>query len=244
MSKKKKAVKQDTTAYQNYMNYLNSYDTSNVDNTLGNLTNWAQTSSADNLLNMGDYTFGVDGSETARKRAEDAYYNSMVDKLNPQFERQRSDYATLLQNQGLPVGSEAYERAMGDLAEKQNDALQQAAYSAVLGGQDAFSQSLSDEINAGNFGNTAQQAYINQLISALTGSASGYENEQNKYAVGTAKSAVDYQNALAKAQAKSGGGLGGALSGALGGAAAMASTGNPYAIAGGALLGGIQGYRS
>lgn len=240
MSKKKKAVKQDTTAYQNYMNYLNSYDTSNVDKTLGNLTNWAQTSSADNLLNMGDYTFGVDGSETARKRAEDAYYNSMVDKLNPQFERQRSDYATLLQNQGLPVGSEAYERAMGDLAEKQNEALQQAAYSAVLGGQDAFSQSLSDEINAGNFGNTAQQAYINQLISALTGSASGYENEQNKYAVGTAKSAVDYQNALAKAQAKSGGGLGSTI-GALGGAAIGAYYGGPTGATAGAKIGSSIG---
>ncbi|MBQ7660164.1 MAG: hypothetical protein IJS26_05480 [Alphaproteobacteria bacterium] len=242
MSKKKKAVTQDTTAYTNYLNYLKNYDTSNVDTTLGNLTDWASTSSNDNLSNMGNYTFGVDGSDWARKRAEDAYFNSMVDKLNPQFERQRSDYATLLQNQGLPVGSEAYERAMGDLNEKQNDALQQAAYSAVLGGQNAFTQSLGDEINAGSFGNMAQQSYINQLLSALTGSASGYENEQNKYAVGTAKSAVDYQNALAKAQAK-GGGLGGAISGALGGLSAGASTGNPWVAGGAALLGGIQGYR-
>lgn len=216
MSKGKKAVKQDTSAYTNYLNYLKGYDTSNVDSTLSNLTNWASTSSADNLSNMGNYTFNVDGSDWARKRAEDAYFNSMADKLNPQFERQRSDYATMLQNQGLPVGSEAYERAMVDLSEKQNDALRQASYDAVMGGQNAFSQSLSDEMNAGSFGNNAQQAYINQLLSALTGSASGYENEQNKYAAGTAKSAVDYQNALAKANSK--GGLGSAL-GAIGGAA-------------------------
>ena len=50
MSKKKSAPQQDTTAYKNYLNYLNKYDTSNVDNTLGNLTNWASTSSADNLI--------------------------------------------------------------------------------------------------------------------------------------------------------------------------------------------------
>ena len=34
MSKKKKAVTQDTTAYTNYLNYLKNYDTSNVDTTL------------------------------------------------------------------------------------------------------------------------------------------------------------------------------------------------------------------
>ncbi|MBQ7659871.1 MAG: hypothetical protein IJS26_03915 [Alphaproteobacteria bacterium] len=240
MSKKKKAVTQDTSAYKKYAAYLQNYDTSNVDNTLGNLTNWASTSSADNLSNMGDYTFNVDGSDWARQRAEDAYYNSMVDKLTPQFERQVADYATMLQNKGLPVGSEAYERAMGDLQEKQNDALQQAAYNAVMGGQEAFSRSLGDEINAGGFGNSAQQAYINQLLSALEGSASGYENQQNLYAVGTAKSAADYQNALAKARAKSGGGLGSTI-GALGGAALGAYFGGPMGATVGANIGSSVG---
>lgn len=240
MSKGKKAVKQDTSAYTNYLNYLKGYDTSNVDSTLSNLTNWASTSSADNLSNMGNYTFGADGSEWARTQAEKAYYNSAVDKLTPQFERQRSDYATMLQNQGLPVGSEAYERAMGDLSEKQNDALQQAAYQSILAGQDAFSRSLSDEINAGSFGNNAQQAYINQLLSALTGSASGYENEQNKYAAGTAKSAVDYQNALAKANSK--GGFGSAL-GAIGGAVIGGYIGGSAGVGVGSTIGSkIGGY--
>lgn len=187
-----KKVKYDTTPTKNLVNFLNSYDTSKVDSTLGNLTNWASTSSADNLSNMGDYTFNVDGSDAARMRAENAYYNSMVDKLNPQFERQRQDYATMLQNQGLPVGSEAYERAMGDLEEKQNDALQQAAYDSVMGGQNAFSQSLADEINAGNFGNTAQQAYINQLLSALDGSSSAYDVAMDKYAAQSNQAAQQY----------------------------------------------------
>jgi len=242
MSKKKSAAQQDTTAYKNYLNYLNNYDTSNVDNTLGNLTNWASTSSANNLNNMGNYTFNVDGSDAARLRQENAIYSSMMDKMQPEFERQQQDYSTMLQNKGLPVGSEAYERAMGDLQEQQNDSARQAAYASVMGGQQAYSQSLADQINAGTFGNQAQQAYINQLLSALDGSASGYENEQNKYAVGTAKSAVDYQNAVAKAQSKKGG-LGGAISGAINGLAAGAATGNPYVMAGTAALGGIQGYR-
>lgn len=240
MSKKKKAPQQDTTAYTNYMKYLDSYDTSNVDSTLGNLTNWAANSSANNLSNMGNYTFGVDGSDEARQRTESAIYSSMMDKMTPQFERQQADYSTMLQNKGLPVGSEAYSRAMSDLQDSQNDAVQQAAYASVMGGQDAYSQSLADEIRAGQFGNSAQQAYINQLLSALQGSASGYENEQNKYAVGTAKSAVDYQNALAKAQAKSSGGLGSAL-GAVGGGVIGGIYGGPMGAGVGSKIGSSVG---
>lgn len=239
MSKKKK-VKYDMTPYNEYSKYLKNYDTSNVDNTLSGLTGWAN-DNVSNLNSMGDYTFNVDGSDAARQRTEDALYNSVVDKLTPQFERQQSNLATMLQNQGIPVGSEAYSRAMGDLEEKQNDTLQQAAYQAVLGGQDAFSQSLGDEVTAGGFGNTAQQTYINQLLSALQGSASGYENQQNIFSVGAGKSNLQYQQD--KANAKSG--LTGALTGALqGGLSAFASTGNPYAGLAGAAYGGYSGYNS
>lgn len=232
--------KQDTSAYKNYLDYLKNYDTSNVDNTLSNLTNWASTSSTSNLPNMGDYTFSADGSDEARQRAEQATYNAYVDKLTPQFEKRRADLETRLANQGLAVGSEAYERAMRDLEEEQNNALNQAAYNSVNQGQQSFSQSLADAINAGNFGNTAQQSYINQLLSALTGSASGYENQQNIFSVGAAKSNVDYQNALAKSK----GGIGGALSGALKGGISGAMTGNPYMALGSAALGAYSGYNS
>ena len=242
MSKKSKAVQQSTKPYKEYLNYLNSVDTSNVDTTLGNLTNWASNASSNNLGNMGDYTFSVDGSDDARQRAENALYASMLDKMTPQFERQQADYATQLQNKGLPVGSEAYERAMGDLQEKQNDALTQAAYASVMGGQDAYSQSLNDQIMAGNFGNAAQQAYINQLLSALNSSPSEYENKENIYAAGTAKSAVDYQNAVAKAKAKAANrsGLGSTI-GTIGGAAIGGYFGGPAGAQAGAAIGGSVG---
>jgi hypothetical protein len=241
MSKGKKA-KYDFTPYIDYANYLKSYDTSNVDNTLSNLTNWASNSSANTLNNMGDYTFNVDGSDAARQRTENALYNSAVDKLTPQFERQQSNLATMLQNQGIPVGSEAYSRAMGDLEEKQNATLQQAAYQSILEGRNAFSQSLGDEVTAGGFGNTAQQAYINQLLSALQGSASGYENQQNLFGVRAGQSNLQYQQD--KANAKSG--LTGALTGALQGglSAFAASGGNPFAGLAGAAYGGYSGYNS
>lgn len=226
MSKKKKAAQQDTTAYTNYLNYLNNYNTSNVDNTLNNMTSYAKRAS-NNLSDMiGNYNFGVEASDDARQRAEQATYSQYMNYLQPQFERQTEDYATMLEQKGLPVGSEAYQRAMNDLQDRQNMAANQAAYQSVLAGQDAYSQSLNDQIASGNFGNSAQQAYINLLLSALTGSASEYENEQNKYAAGTAKSAVDYQNALAKAQSRSGiGSVLGAIAGATSGGMAGGATG-------------------
>lgn len=237
MSKKKK-VSYDFTPYNEYSNYLKNYDTSNVDTTLSNLTNWASTESTNNLSNMGDYTFNVDGSDEARQRAENAIYSSMLEKMTPQFDRQREDMATMLQNQGIPVGSEAYARAMGDLEEKQNDALTQASYQSVLGGQDAFSQSLGDEVTAGGFGNTAQQTYINLLLNALNGSASGYENQQNIFSVGTGKSDLKYAQDKANANASSG--LGTAI-GTIGGGIIGAYYGGPQGAAVGAKAGGTLG---
>lgn len=206
MSKSPKAVTMDTSAWNNYLNYLNNYDTSNVDNTLNNLTTWAANGS-NNLANtMGNYTFNVNASDKARQQAQDATYQAYIDKLNPQFAQQTSDLSTALQNKGLAVGSEAYQRAMNDMQDNQNEALNQAAYQSVLAGQNAYSQDLANQINAGQFGNQAQQNYINQLLSALQGSASGYENQQNIYGVGTSLAQVNYNNALAKAAAAAKGG--------------------------------------
>ena len=195
---KNKAAQYDGTPTQSLVNYLNNYDATNADTTLENLTKWASESSSNNLNNMGDYTFGVEASDEARQRAENSVYNAMVDKMTPQFDRQRENMATMLQNQGIPVGSEAYSRAMGDLEDKQNEALQQAAYQSVLGGQDAYSQSLADAISAGSFGNTAQQSYIQQLQNALNGSLSSYDVAMDKYA---AQNNLAAQNYAAKQQA-------------------------------------------
>lgn len=242
MSKSKgKAVQMDTSAWTNYLNYLKNYDTSNVDNTLTNLTGWAEEASSDLGDKMGNYTFNVNASDKARQQAQDATYQQYIDRLTPQFERQTSDLATSLQNKGIPVGSEAYSRAMGDLQDNQNEALNQAGYQSVLAGQQAYSQDLQNQIAAGNFGNRAQQAYINQLLSALQGSASGYENQQNIYGVGTSLANVNYQNALAKAAAKGSGGLGSTI-GSIAGTAIGSYWGPAGASIGGKIGGAAGGY--
>lgn len=239
MSKAKKSAQMDTTPWKNYLGYLKGYDTSNVDNTLGNLTSWASNASSNLGDLMGNYNFNVNASDAARQQAQNATYQAYIDQLTPQFDRQTSDMQSRLANQGISVGSEAYQRAMGDLQDNQNKALNQAGYQSVLAGQQAYSQDLANQINAGQFANQAQQAYINQLLSALQGSASGYENQQNIFSVGSSKSNVDYQNALAKAAAK-GGGLGSTI-GSLGGAAIGAYLGGPAGAQLGASLGGAAG---
>ncbi len=181
------------------LKYLNNYDTTNYDNTLKNLVSYAANAS-NQLSNMGDYNFSVDGSDAARKRAEQATYQSYLDKLQPQFANQTSDLQTSLANKGISIGSEAYSRAMSDLQDSQNAALNQAAYQATLAGQDAFSNSLSDELRAAGFTNAAQSSYINQLLQALQNSYSGYDIAMDKFNVQYGADHRIDQNRFANAQ--------------------------------------------
>lgn len=119
-------------------------------------------------VNKSDWTFNVNASDEAKQQAQDATYNAYMDRLNPQFERQTADYATMLQQKGIPVGSEAYSRAMSDLQDRQNAAVNQAAYQSVLAGQDAYTQDLQNQIAAGNFGNNATNSYYNAQLAANT----------------------------------------------------------------------------
>ena len=164
----------------NYVNYLRNYNTSNYDNTLNNLTARALNMSQ-NLNSMPAYQFNVDYSDNARQQAQDATFQAYADQLVPQYRQQTEDLQTSLINQGIPVGSEAYQRAMQGLQGAQNAALNQAAYQSVTNGQNAYSQSLADSINAAQFNNTAQQNYIQQIQSLLSGAVSGYDNMANLY---------------------------------------------------------------
>lgn len=164
----------------NYSDYLRNYNTTNYDNTLNNMTASALNMSQ-NLNSMPAYQFNVDYSDDARNQAQNAAFQSYVSQLVPQYQQQAADLQTSLANQGIPVGSEAYQRAMTDLQSSQNAALNQAAYQSVAAGQNAYSQSLADSINAAQFNNTARQNYIQQIQALLNGSVSGYDNMANLY---------------------------------------------------------------
>ena len=203
---------------KNILNYLNQYDTSNVDNTYKNMVQNAYNLS-NSLSSRPDYIYSVDGSDAARQRMENAVYQSAVDKLSPQFETQRSQLETRLQNQVLSVGSEAYQRAMNDLTQKQNESYTQAAYNSIIQGQDAFTNSLNNQINAGTFQNNARNQAVNEILNLLTNSHSGYDVNMDKYRVQSGADTRIAANKAANADAQQAVGMNflqGAASAALG----------------------------
>lgn len=231
------------TAMQNYatwygLNALNKIDTTAVDNANQNMAKYGERLSQ-NLGNRPDYVYSVDASDAARQRAEQAYYNSMVNNFQPQFNQQRADLETRLANQGLSVGSEAYQRAMNDLTTQQNNAYTNAANQAVLSGQNAFSQSLNDSINAGNFTNNARMLPISEIMTLLSNSPSGYDIAMEKYGI-----LNNYANMAAQqranAQASRNSGMSNMMSGALSGAATGASFGPWGALVGAGVGAGMS----
>ncbi len=218
------------TAMQNYaawygLNALNNIDTSAVDNANQNMAQYGEQLSQ-TLGDRPDYVYSVNGSDAARQRAEQAYYNRAVSNFQPQFEQQRDDLETRLANQGLAVGSEAYQRAMNDLTAQQNNAYVNAANQAVLNGQQAFSQSLNDSINAGNFTNSARLLPVKEIMTLLSNSPSGYDIEMQKYNI-----LNNYANMAAQQQANAQASEGDFLAGLL----------NAGTTALGAYLGGPSG---
>jgi len=164
---------------KNILNYLQNYDTSVYDDTAQNLLNNAYNMSQN--LDAGNYNFGIDGSDEARQRMEDATYQSYMNYLQPQFAQQTADLESRLQNQGITVGSDAYNRAMTNLQNSQNNAYNQAVSQSVSAGQNAFSNSLKDAYTSATFANNAQNDYLKQIMSLLQYGRSGYDNAMNIY---------------------------------------------------------------
>lgn len=138
--------------------------------------------------------------------------------LNPQFDRQRSDLATRLSNQGIKLGSDAYTRAMGDLGNTQD----QAYNNLALQGRGQAFQELQAQRNQP----------LNELSALLSGSQVSMPNysPNTPQAIPTTDNAglinQNYNQRLAAWQqnsANSGGLLGGLfqLGGTLGSAAIM-----------------------
>lgn len=90
--------------------------------------------------------------------------NLIMQRLEPQLQRQQERLDAQLASQGIPIGSEAYTRAKQDLAMQQNDLRTQAQLQAQNIQQNLFGQELA----AGQFGNQAttqqQQNLLHNLV--------------------------------------------------------------------------------
>jgi hypothetical protein len=79
----------------------------------------------------------VSSGDAARQQGIDAAYSQATSRLDPRFSRALDSERTRLLNQGLAEGSEAYNRSMGELGMQENDAYNQATYSAIGQGREA-----------------------------------------------------------------------------------------------------------
>lgn len=159
---------------QQYLDFLNKYDTSNVDTAYKNMAS-AGSQLSSSLQERPGYIYSVDGSDAAGRRAELANYNQAVSRLEPEFESRRRQLETRLQNQGFSPTSEAYQSAMNNLESAQNSAYADAAYSSIQAGQNAFTNSLNNQLAAANFQNTARQLPISEIQNLLQNQYSGYD---------------------------------------------------------------------
>ncbi|MBO7244443.1 MAG: hypothetical protein J6V53_04090 [Alphaproteobacteria bacterium] len=187
----------DTSPYEELISYYQNYDTSLADNTMKNLGTAAQNISG----NLTDYITSIDGSDAARNEAQNAVFSSYQSLLEPEHERQTADLNARLLNQGLTVGSEAYQRAMNDLNQKQNLALNQAAYKAVTEGNDAFNQSFSQALQNAQLNNTARKNQLAEAYGYMDKATTGLDIYEKMFAAQNGLSAVNSANEQKDVQA-------------------------------------------
>lgn len=89
---------------------------------------------------------------------------AIMSRLEPSLARQRSSTETNLINQGLRPGTEAYDNAINLLGQQETDARTQAVLQGLNLDIGANQQGFGQALEAGKFGNTAQQQMLAQAI--------------------------------------------------------------------------------
>ena len=89
---------------------------------------------------------------------------AIMQRLEPSLARQRTSTETQLINQGLRPGSEAYNNAINLLGQQETDARTQAVLQGINLDIGANQQGFGQQLEAGKFGNTAQQQMLAQAI--------------------------------------------------------------------------------
>ena len=118
---------------------------------------------------------GAGDFESARQAAADAAFSRVMDRLNPQFDKQQEALQTQLANQGIMLGSEGYTTAMDDFGRRRSDAGIAAGYDSIAAGeamrQGLFAnalqtrgQQLGERTFDMNAINQARQNYLNEQV--------------------------------------------------------------------------------
>lgn len=95
----------------------------------------------------------------AGQTAQDA----IMSRVQPEIDLSREQLNAQLANQGIPIGSEAYNNAMRVQGQQENDMVQQAALQGIGVGQQANQQAFSQQL-------TERELPLNEVTALMSGS--------------------------------------------------------------------------
>ena len=129
------------------------------------------------------------------QQVQNALYQNSTQYLDPQFQQSNAQLANRLANQGITQGSEAYNNAMLNAGNQQQQAYESARNQAVSGGIGAAQGMFGMNLNQAQLGNSAA-AQNNQMMLANQQAANQALGQQNTQRMG----AADFANRAAQAQ--------------------------------------------
>lgn len=127
-------------------------------------------------------TYNTDFSQD-RQRVEDA----LMARLNPQLQQDREALQTQLSNQGIKLGSSAYDRGLDEFTRQSND----ARLGAILNAGQEQSRLVGLEADRANFQNSAQAQQYGQNLSNAS-----FANQAQQQAFGQNMASAQFQNSL------------------------------------------------
>jgi len=120
-------------------------------------------------LNWEQFGDVIDFDPTAnRQRAEDAAYGRSTQRLDPQFEKSRTDLERRLTGRGLRVGDSAYDSAMTNYSTGKNDAYEMARMGSVGEGRQEVGLNLSTNERANALRQQKIQEYLGKRGQSLS----------------------------------------------------------------------------
>lgn len=160
------------------------------------------------------------GIQTDPTQASQSYYDAVMGIQQPQIERQREAELIRMQNQGIPVGGEAYNKAIGDFDLQRNLSQNMLASEAMGKGQQYVGGQLQ------NLGQLGGQILTGDPTQRYMSGIGGYQYESpydTSFGAQMQSANMKNQQYGQQQQGKSGmfgtlGGLGGSLLGAAGSA--------------------------
>lgn len=145
---------------------------------------------------------------------QDKAYGAMTARLDPQWQMQQAQMETKLRNQGIPVGSEAWQNEMRTFNQAKNDAYQQANLGAIQTAPQTFqlaSALRTQPLNELNALRSGSQVTTPQFTPQPGANYLGATQAAGQYAGDIYNAKTAQQNAMKGGLANLGGSLGAAM---------------------------------